>query len=211
MDKHKTETIGSLLPQAVPTGHQPLPQQWRHLEPQANKLRASHTDLAEYKKAVNPDLQVKYGMQPARAFGNGAPQLVLLDAAYGENAGVMWLMPQLFAVGEFAGVREKMDEVQTLELARVIRAKYGFLTVTELMYFFFNLKAGKYGKFYGAVDPMVITEALGEFIDEWQWRHAQIEQDERRARREKEERETVALKPHEIEALRKRLQKEGKI
>ena len=32
--------------------------------------------------------------------------------------------------------------------------------------FFFQFKAGRYGKFYGNVDPMTITSALREFADE---------------------------------------------
>lgn len=32
------------------------------------------------------------------------------------------------------------------------------------MLFFWWFKSGKYGKFYGNVDPMVITSALREFI-----------------------------------------------
>lgn len=34
------------------------------------------------------------------------------------------------------------------------------------MLFFWWLKSGKYGKFYGNVDPMVITSALREFVQD---------------------------------------------
>lgn len=130
-------------------------------------------------------MQVKYGATPSRAFGNDAPALVTLDAAFGENAAVQWLMPQLYAVGEFAGVRDKMNEMQTLELARTIRAHYGFLTVTEMLLFFSNLKAGRYGKFYGSVDPMVITEALcGPFMAERERHIERIESAQREQERE---------------------------
>jgi len=177
------------------------------LEPRRNQLQASHTNLASLLDAVNPSLQVAYGKDPARAFGNDAPELVLLDATYGENAGVLWLMPQLFAIGEYAGVREKMDEQQTMELARVISTKFGHLTVTELLYFFFNLKAGKYGKFFGVVDPMVITEALGKFLDERDKYLTKVQQDAARAERESYYNRPDVLKPHEVEALRARLEK----
>lgn len=149
-------------------------------------------------------------MTPASAFGNGAPTLNEIDAAYGKNAGAAWLMPQLFSVGEFAGVREKMDEQQTLELAMVIRAKYGFLTVTELMYFFFNLKAGKYGKFYGVVDPMVITEALGVFLDERERYLTKVENERKRAERDAIYERTDALTPEQVRELRKRMEKKWK-
>lgn len=146
-------------------------------------------------------------MTPASAFGNGAPTLNEIDAAYGKNAGAAWLMPQLFSVGEFAGVREKMDEQQTLELAMVIRARYGFLTVTELMYFFFNLKAGKYGKFYGVVDPMVITEALGVFLNERNLYLTDVENQRKRAERDAIYERTDALTPEQVRMLRDKLEK----
>lgn len=147
-------------------------------------------------------------MVPARAFGNDEPELVLLDAAYGRNAAVVWLMPQLLSVGEFAGVREKMDDMQTLELARVIRAKYGFLTVAEVMYFFFNLKAGKYGKFYGAVDPMVITEALGKFLDERDRHLTKQANEAARAERESWHNRPGILNPKQVQELRERMERQ---
>ena len=178
------------------------------MEPRRKELLSSHINLASLLDAVNPSLQVAYGRSPARAFGNGAPELVLLDATYGENAGVMWLMPQLFAVGEYAGVREKMDEAQTMELARVIRAKYGYLTVTELLYFFFNLKAGKYGKFFGVVDPMVITEALARFLDERDKYLSKMEEEAKRAERDSFYNRPGTLTPQQVQELRARLDKE---
>ena len=38
------------------------------------------------------------------------------------------------------------------------------MKLPELMLFFQQFKAGKYGRFYGSVDPMVITTALQEFL-----------------------------------------------
>jgi hypothetical protein len=179
------------------------------LAPARDKLRNSHTNLASFIAAVNPDLQTRYGSLTSKSFDNDAPSLNVLDAAYGENAGAMWLMPQLFAIGEYAGVREKMDEVQTMELAKVIRAKYGFLKVTELLYFFCNLKAGKYGKFYGVVDPMVITEALGgPFMEERERNLKQVEDEKARAERESWHNRPGILKPDEVQALRARLEKQ---
>lgn len=39
------------------------------------------------------------------------------------------------------------------------------------MVFFWKLKAGEYGSFYGVVDPLKITEALGVFV---QWRNDRV-------------------------------------
>ena len=34
------------------------------------------------------------------------------------------------------------------------------------MLFFFQFKSGKYGRFYGSVDPLVITTSLRDFLKE---------------------------------------------
>lgn len=40
------------------------------------------------------------------------------------------------------------------------------MKVTELLIFFYRFKTGRYGHFYGSVDPMVVMEALGIFLKE---------------------------------------------
>lgn len=45
----------------------------------------------------------------------------------------------------------------------MIRVEYYYLKASELLLFFFKLKTGEYGTFYGVVDPMVIMSALIEF------------------------------------------------
>lgn len=59
-----------------------------------------------------------------------------------------------------------MSPQQVLDCARTISSMYYYLKVSELMLFFFRFKAGKYGRFYGSVDPMAITSALIDFLDE---------------------------------------------
>ena len=154
-------------------------------------LKSRHSDIEAFLTALNPSGQAYYGAHKEDAFTCGSPTLNVVDAAYGNNAAVQWLMPQLYAVGEYAGVRDKMDEAQTLELARTIRAHYGYLTVTELMLFFSNLKAGRYGKFYGAVDPLVITEAIASSFLAERERWLQKAESERREREQAEQRKNT--------------------
>ena len=64
------------------------------------------------------------------------------------------------------------------------------------MMFFFNFKMGKYGKFYGAVDPMVITCALRELMDERNSRIDQVENERRRKQEEKEMKNAVSYEEY---------------
>ena len=93
-----------------------------------------------------------------------APTLSQVNAVYGKNTSTAWLVPLIYDVSEFCGCKEKLNKQQTDDVANIIANDYHWLKVTEVMLFFWWFKSGKYGKFYGNVDPMVITSALREFI-----------------------------------------------
>ena len=158
----------------------------------------------------NPSLQQVAAANEQRAILGTAPMLCVLDAAYGEGSAVTWLIPQLHDLCAAVGVKTKLDDGQLAQLATMIRDEFGYLKATEVMLFLWRLKAGHYGEFYGSVDIVRVMRALRtRYIDE---RNKIIEADESaRHDQEKIERAKTALKPHEIEALRKRLEEEGKI
>lgn len=93
-----------------------------------------------------------------------APTLGQINAAYGANTSAAWMIPFLWKVSEFCGCKEKFTNDQMEDLAYLIAREYHWLKVTELMLFFWWMKSGRYGKFYGSVDPMVITTALRSFV-----------------------------------------------
>lgn len=73
-------------------------------------------------------------------------------------------------------------------VSAVIADNFGYLKLSELMLFFQQFKAGRYGRFYGSVDPLVITEALQSFLDFRAERMAAIE----KVKRQEEERKREA-------------------
>ena len=117
--------------------------------------------------ALNPALQQYCAEHPDRALFGEAPTLVTLRRAYHDEAATMWMMPQLYDLGEYCGVKDKLDKTQMTQLARVIVSEFGFLKVSEIMLFLHRFKAGRYGRFYGSVDPMIIVIALRhDFMNE---------------------------------------------
>lgn len=91
----------------------------------------------------------------------------------------MWIIPQLYDVSEFCGAKEKLSEEQLKQLAALLANECHWLKATELMLFFYRMKLGKYGQFYGTVDPIVITTSLRKFLAD---RQAAIQQEESRLR-----------------------------
>lgn len=156
-------------------------------------------------EVMSPEVQQVYGRDERRAVLCDAPTMTVIDLAYGENAAAMWLTAQLTDLAIYAGVKDVMDRRQYEQLAWMIVSEFGFLKATELMLFFYRMKAGRYGHFYGSVDPMLFMETLRKrFMPE---RAAVIDEAENeRRRRERDERPKNALKPDQIKALKERIQ-----
>lgn len=94
------------------------------------------------------------------------PTIADIRVIYGRNAAETWLMIQLSDLNNYVGVQRKMNERQLEELARMLVAEHYHLKLTEFMLFMRYFKSGKFGEFYGAVDPIVITAALPKFMKE---------------------------------------------
>ena len=95
-----------------------------------------------------------------------------------------WLSAQITYLNSISGATQ-MTEMQMMMLVSNISQTYGYLKITELMVFFFQLAGGKYGKFYGAVDPMQIMVDLNEFMKYRSVMLDKIESDRRSAERNK--------------------------
>jgi len=130
------------------------------LQLQVNSLLATHSDLQSFLRVMNPSLQQYSAEHVERAFFGTAPTLLALRHAYHDEAATMWMLPQLHDLNEYCGCKEKLDESQMTQLARVIITEFGYLKVSEIMLFLHRFKSGRYGRFYGAIDPLVIVTAL---------------------------------------------------
>ena len=67
-------------------------------------------------------------------------------------------------MNDFCGVKQKMTILQIRKLAQMLIVEVYYLKVSELMLFFHRFKAGRYGKFYGVVDPQRIMSGLNAFL-----------------------------------------------
>ena len=91
------------------------------------------------------------------------PTLGELDATYTPKTAQAWLVPQLWDLSEYCGIKEKFTSNQLTQCSDIIANDYRYLKVSEIMLFFAKFKRGCYGRFWGAADPLVIMEALKAF------------------------------------------------
>lgn len=130
-------------------------------------MKAKHgADIEAFMTKFNPSVQMFVGKEPRICHLGNFPTLWMLNKTYGTESAATWLLPQLHNLSEFCGCKNKLEDDQLEECASIISNEYNHLKVTELMLFFYRFKNGWYGKFYGAVDPLVITTSLHEFVKE---------------------------------------------
>lgn len=147
-------------------------------------------DKDQFLQRVNPQTQASFALKPQKAVMGDYPTLSDICLSYGKTFAEQWLYPQITDLSVFTGAKN-LDKEQVRSLASVIAAEYRYLKVTELLLFFHRFKAGHYGRFYGSVDPMVITCALRDFIKE---RNNIIDQCERDENNQKYELQSKAPK-----------------
>ena len=120
-----------------------------------------------FTKVCSPMAQLVVGRDPKRAIlSERSPSLLVMKKAYGDNFPVAWLMEQILELVVYSNSKGTLNDYQAEFLANTIVNEHYDLKASELLLFFYNFKTGKYGRFYGVVDPMRIMEALGEFKDE---------------------------------------------
>lgn len=155
--------------------------------------RTNEVSVAERKDAAiafleefNPKQQMQMVSDSDDCIFGDYKTLAQLKSELGKNTPVAWLVPQLLNLSEFCGCKGKLSEDQLEECAFTIATEFYFLKVSELMLFFHKFKSGKYGKFYGSVDPMVITTSLRTFIGERNQRIQDKQNEEAALKREED-------------------------
>lgn len=181
--------IGAALSTAAKQNENILPQVSQQLSPALQQktmlVREQFGNKAEFLTKFNPSTQIAAAKNTEWAFFGNSPSLVIMNKTYGENMATMWLMPQIFDLVVYCNSKGTLNEQQIQFLAEAIANEYFYLKASELLLFFYRFKLGKYGQFYGVVDPMRVTMALEEFIKERNQALAKKEREAEEAERAK--------------------------
>lgn len=109
----------------------------------------------------------KYAIDTNRkALNAQSVKMSQLKKVYGEKAILALIQAWVFDLGNFVGVKEKANESQLRELSELFYEEAYFLNLAEMGLFFNRVKRGKYGEFFGSIDPLKILKFLDEFLVE---------------------------------------------
>jgi len=159
-------------------------------------LSSKHGDRDAFLVKYNPDCQLAQTADAEECHFGDHPTLSQLRVGYGSRMPVIWLLPQLYSLSEYCGCKNKLQGRPLQECASIIAADFHWLKVSELILFFHRFKSGCYGRFYGTVDPLVITTALRDFCDERWQAYAKHEQEQREQREREQEARATSWEEH---------------
>ena len=146
-------------------------------------------DANHFLSIYSMDCAADFVANPERCITGSAPTLGQLKRYYGENMARTWLELQIIRLSELCGAKGKISNAQTAFCADVILSQYGYLKVTDLLLYFSNLIAGKYGYFYGTIDPQRMMAWTNQYLRERNKIYEQYESRIRAAEQAREEQE----------------------
>lgn len=138
----------------------------------AEKTRLRLGSEAEALALYSVDQRPKCVAEQAEVFtSEKAPTLVVFAEAYGEAVAVKWLLIQLhdlcMRMGWWDTVTADEQRRLTERLGRVaasVMRSYGWLKLTELMYFLNEMEAGKLGQLFMLRNVEKVTDCLKAFV-----------------------------------------------
>ena len=122
--------------------------------------------IKDFMLANSPDRQMQVCAYPDKCYFGNSPTLSQLNACYGETAAEAWLVPQLYELGDFEGLKGQADRHQLAKTAKIISTEFYYLKTDELLLFFYRFSAGRYGQFYSYFTPSVVIRGLRDFLKE---------------------------------------------
>ena len=169
-----------------------------------NEILQIYGDAHSFALAFNPTVQIKCAMNIERSLTADVPTIRQLLYTYKIEHLQIWMMAQIEDLNEYAGVKNKMATKQMKELASIIIVKSDYLKASEILLFFYKLKAGDFGGFYGTVDPQKVGEYLNAFLN---WRSQELDkvyskQAQEERDRKRKEWETTGITREEFEKLK---------
>ena len=144
---------------------------WGWLEVKKTKILATYGDANSFALQFNPSVQMKCAMNIEKALMGEAPKIRELKEVYSIELLEVWIMAQIENLNDYVGVKSKMEIYQMRDLAAIILNKCDYLNASEVLIFFYKLKAGEFGSFYGVIDPQKVGEFLNNFFE---WRREEF-------------------------------------
>lgn len=116
-----------------------------------------------FRQDYAPQRAYMFALQPDRCHAGAAPSIREAVTTYGLDQVIGLIDDYICNLMQYCMCRTLPPPAIRQEVAMTIITTYGRLKVTQLILFFVDCKAGKFGRFYQSLEPMDITTKLAEF------------------------------------------------
>lgn len=148
-----------------------LPQNAECMEMSLHPIQAVYGNAQSFALRFNPSEQITCAANIEKVLMGEAPKIRELKEVYSIELLEVWIMAQIENLNDYVGVKSKMEIYQMRDLAAIILNKCDYLNASEVLIFFYKLKAGEFGSFYGVIDPQKVGEFLNNFFE---WRREEF-------------------------------------
>lgn len=152
-----------------------------------NNLKQKYPSFDDFCLVYSPYRQDEFAIDERKTIMEDYSSISILDLAYAPGCTASWVGFTLAELNSFSGTKN-IDDKQTKSLARLIAREYKDMKISIFQLFFFRFKCGDFGKFYGKVDPMAITCALKDYMNDCEMKRQKFLNEEYEERRAEEER-----------------------
>lgn len=130
----------------------------------ASEIASRYGSATDFLRTFAIQNQMKYTEDSVRCVMGNAPTMSQVEDAYGRKVVREWITYQLANLSEYFGGNGKITIGQMDDLSALMTQECRAQRITSVMLFFRRVKAGRYGKFYGAFDPMQFMEMWRAFL-----------------------------------------------
>ena len=130
---------------------------------ETKELKEKFGGKKDFIMKFNPEKQITMSEKETAIFGD-FPTLQAICLAYGENTAKEWLLPHIVDLAVYYSARH-LTNGQFQELAAIIDKEGKDLKVSEVMHFFYCLKAGRLNV-SEQLSPMSVIVSLRNFLSE---------------------------------------------
>lgn len=129
-------------------------------------VRQRYPTFSQAAAAFSSTLQPLLLNDLEKVYSEKSPVISDLDRMYSPGSSALWVKTQLLTIDFTSSVKEGADMSALEEFSKLFAAQYHYIKLTEFLSFVARFKLGRYGKFYGYFDTMIIGEAFRRFLKE---------------------------------------------
>lgn len=165
-----SEKLKSAITIVRPQNDSPVLTQHTPAQLEAHRLRERFVLPSRFLGYFNADYQIMvmegYPNIARATLDRRIPRLSVISMAFSRNTAIEFVYEHLNVLLQNCEQQTAVPDIAWKQFARLFVAKYHYLNIFEVMYFFAQCRLAVYGPFYGTTGPNQLAEMAVKFIED---------------------------------------------